>query len=139
MCSDLIRCLAPDDPCLVAVCIEGFCETDPKDCSGVATSDGCEVGVCEPATGECKAQDLEDGTPCSGGYCHDGVCSECSGNLGCAGLGETCCGGTCVGGSKNDLECCFGVPCAAGLCAEEARLCCDLPCGDGFCCPDPVT
>ena len=52
----------------------------PDICSGVTCPPGGEcktAGACDPATGVCGAPPpLPDGTPCSIGFCHGGVCGS---------------------------------------------------------------
>ena len=73
---------------------------------------------------------IQDGSPCEGGYCNNGVCVECFGILGCDAL-ETCCNGTCI--SILSVTCCGGTtPCHASQC--QGDNCCDVECGTETCC-----
>lgn len=73
-CSDANRCTL-GDRCEASVCVG-----TPRDCS---VTDGChDVGVCDPATGQCP-NPRPDGTACSDGN----LCT----------LGDQCQAGTCVG------------------------------------------
>ncbi len=64
-----------DDRCRAAAC-----RGDPKDCSWL--DDGCKVGACDPASGQCRPQPAPDGTACDDG-------DPCTAD-------ERCVGGTCI-------------------------------------------
>jgi hypothetical protein len=137
-CTDAASCPEPPDLCQIAVCVAGFCETDPKDCGGTSLPSDCQIAVCELATGDCKVQDKNDGERCNDGvgYCFEGVCGDCFGQAGCA-PGESCCGGACIGGPNDpDSVCCEDVICPQGRCDPVSRACCDVPCATtDVCCP----
>ncbi|MBN2498016.1 MAG: hypothetical protein JXR96_25715, partial [Deltaproteobacteria bacterium] len=62
-----------EDACRAGVCTPG----EPLSCEPL---DDCHLaGSCNPETGECANPEAPDGTPCEGGECQDGVCTEVSG------------------------------------------------------------
>ncbi|MDC0718320.1 hypothetical protein [Nannocystis bainbridge] len=63
------------------VCIAGACTGVPRDCSGHGGA--CQQGFCNPASGNCAIELLEDGAPCDDG-------------LGCT-FDDFCAGGQCFG------------------------------------------
>ncbi|NUQ72143.1 MAG: hypothetical protein HUU21_00995 [Polyangiaceae bacterium] len=78
----------------------------------------CKVNVCEPASGQCKLQDLPDGEPCSDG-------DQCS-------LMDSCSGGMCIGTAKKceAFDICHE-PGACdmnnGMCSNPDKPNCELP------------
>lgn len=76
-CDDGSACTAGD------VCTGGTCGGTETDCSDL--TDMCMVGMCDPATGDCAAMPVADGTACddgdmctTGDACSAGVCSGMS-------------------------------------------------------------
>jgi MYXO-CTERM domain-containing protein len=74
MCSALPDGDACDDgdPCTrLDKCAAGVCAGQPKDCG---TGDECQLGSCEPGSGDCLSTPAPDGTACAAGVCSGGVC-----------------------------------------------------------------
>ena len=90
-------------------CRGGSCQGDPVDCS--AEDDQCNDGVCNPGTGACEKDPVEDGTECEDGD----VCTSADTT---PQTPDECRSGECAGDP---------VDCSAA----------DDPCNDGVC--DPVT
>ncbi|NMB75069.1 MAG: lamin tail domain-containing protein [Myxococcales bacterium] len=69
-------------------CQAGQCRGTARDCQ--AFDGPCAVGTCDPATGQCRAENLADGTSCDD---HD-PCTR----------GDTCQNGLCTSGSDTCVE-----------------------------------
>ncbi|MEM8609937.1 MAG: hypothetical protein AAGF92_22785 [Myxococcota bacterium] len=108
-------------------CMSGDC-VDVDLCLGVVCDDlgECQNNACSPASGECEASDVPNGTSCDGGD------------------------GTCTGGECVDSDLCIGVVCddlgecqlnacnsGTGLCeasdAPDGTTCADGTCQGGSC------
>ena len=113
-CSNGELCTA-GETCSAGVCGGGA----PKDCT--SADDDCNVGVCQPGTGDCVA------TPANGGAgCEDGLfCTT----------GETCTDGVCGGGSQRDCSAATD-DCNTGVCDEGADACVGSPTNEGGTCND---
>ncbi|MEM1413687.1 MAG: hypothetical protein AAGH15_02240 [Myxococcota bacterium] len=92
------------------------------DCSSL--DDVCVVGVCDPATGMCRAETAPDGTTCN----DEVLCTET----------DVCTDGVCEG---TEIDCSAeDAACAVGVCAPELGTCVamtmpdDTVCDDGFVC-----
>ena len=87
------------------------------DCSAITI--GCQVGVCNPATGTCGAMPLATGAACTDG-------NTCT-------TGDMCnAAGTCVG-VATDCSALNG-PCAMGMCVAATGACMAMPLADGASC-----
>lgn len=102
-------CTDENDLCTVGkTCSAGSCEGgSPKSCS--ALNVGCQVGVCDVATGQCTGQAVPDGglcddnDPCTTGeICTAGVCSGGNTETMCM-PGDLCCPAGCD--ETNDSDC----------------------------------
>jgi hypothetical protein len=112
------------------VCSNGVCAGTAVDCTGL--DDDCNLGLCDPATGNCIVQFVNQGGSCDDGdlctrpdVCTDGVCAGAP--VDCTALDDDCNVGVCNG--------------ATGLCeavtVNEGGGCDDLdPCTDGDICTD---
>ncbi len=114
---DNAPCVLTGDPCTVnRTCQAGQCAGgEPKDCSAIDV--GCEVGICEPATGLCRLTPGPTGIPCTEGIgeCAVGMCdaqgacvaapapddSACNDYQACT-QGDKCLAGSCVSGGLVD-------------------------------------
>jgi hypothetical protein len=137
-------------------CTNGTCAGTPVDCSGL--DDTCNVGVCEPTTGTCVAQPINEGGACDdsdgctvGDACSNGLCL--SAPLDCSSLDDACNLGVCIGtsgvcesvpanenGGCDDGDLCtVNDACSNGVCAGDATDCSALDdaCNVGVC--DPAT
>ena len=106
------------------VCVAGACIPDPgtiPTCGGPSPLPCHAPPTCDPATGQCVAQTLDNGTPCDDG-------SMCT-------VGETCQGGACQGGLVKPCD--DANPCTSDACAPGAG-CTHSPkgggCNDGNAC-----
>ncbi|MEO0322126.1 MAG: hypothetical protein AAF447_04170 [Myxococcota bacterium] len=150
------RCDADADACVAepradgTVCDDGqactvrdFCERGVctgrggPDCTAFDTA--CTVGVCEDATGACRAEPVptgtacEDGDPCSvGDSCARGVC-RAGAPLDCTGAGDDCNLGVCnpMSGACEAIPLPSGTPCEDGLVCTEGDRCTDGLCDAG--------
>ncbi|MFN2375232.1 MAG: hypothetical protein ABR538_01760 [Candidatus Binatia bacterium] len=115
-CSDGNLCTTGDQ------CTRGLCLGDAVDCS--AENGSCIVGTCNPDTGQCIGDPVEDGSPCSDG-------DNCT-------QSDECSGGTCVGDPitcKPPLDPCQQSSCDAGsgeCVLADAET--GTPCDDGDAC-----
>ena len=130
-------CVAFDDGDLcngTLTCVAGACMPDPESvpapCPGLTNE--CAVNACEPSTGECVEQSVNDGTPCddgdactSAGTCAAGSC-QAGPALDCDDH-NTCTLDSCDGG-------CVNAPLVGQLC-DDADACTsgDTCAGDGTC------
>jgi hypothetical protein len=115
-CDDKSACTQNDH------CQAGSCQGDTtKDCS--SASDDCNVGQCDPGSGECRKIARPEGTACddkdsctSNDQCNAGVC-----------VGSNACGpnaSTCTPGTPNKCTCKTGfVDNGAGACVSAADEC----------------
>jgi hypothetical protein len=110
---DGVACTDKSDLCAVSkVCSGGQClGGEPKDCSSLTA--GCMQGRCDPSSGQCKAEPVPEGNPCSDAIhaCNTGICDNhgacvpvpvpdgltCEDGDACT-AGETCTAGACKGG-----------------------------------------
>lgn len=136
-------------------CIAGRCEAEPVNCEN--SSDQCNIGVCEPRTGECVARPKQMGEQCDDGNfctledrCEAGICvssrrvdcsdqeTECLSAL-CDPLSGTCLRSPRPDGSfcDSDESACTEEVCEEGACVIQREVRCDLLCNDGTC--DPST
>ncbi|MEE9211896.1 MAG: hypothetical protein V3U29_04500, partial [Phycisphaeraceae bacterium] len=135
-CDDGLYCTEND------TCSGGQCAGTPVDCGEL--DDQCNVGVCNPDSGECEQQPINEGEPCD----DDNACTT----------EDTCSKGKCVGGPP--LDCDDGDPCTIDSCdpelgclstpieCPEGEICVDGECVPGFelrtliikqgACPAPV-
>lgn len=141
------------DLCTVLdACTSGVCAGVAQDCSGL--TDDCNVGVCNPGTGNCEAEPANEGGGCDDGdlcttldACTNGVCSGSA--LDCSSLDDQCMQGACnpstgqcesvaanEGGSCSDGDLCTtNDVCTNGVC-EGAFVDCsglDDACNMGVC------
>ncbi len=133
-CDDANPCTEND------LCTAGACEGTLIDCGLV--DDACNLGVCDPATGECGPQPLLAGTPCFddnpctlNDICRDGACV--GQDLDCSSVEDTChtsrcdaASGDCIAVPKGDrTPCDDGDPCTPdeicldGICASGTEIC----------------
>ena len=133
-------------------CSNGVCVAFEADCSGY--DDACNVGVCNPVTGLCDREPINEGGACDDGNgctendtCSAGVCGGTPKD--CSALDGACVSGVCLGttgictvepfnegGACDDGDACTGNDtCAGGLCAGAAVDCSGLTdaCNDGAC------
>jgi hypothetical protein len=102
-------CTDLNDLCTVnKTCSSGACQGGgPKDCS--ALTFGCQMGVCDTATGQCgpmaimNGQSCNDGNNCTNGeLCSNGNCTGGTPVTNCVG-GDFCCPSNCD--ETNDSDC----------------------------------
>jgi hypothetical protein len=144
------------DPCTEAdACRAGACVGAPLDCGGL--NGPCVAGVCDAATGGCRAIPVADQTPCDDGslctadeVCNAGVCGGRQPD--CSALDDTCSVGACDpatgrcaavpapdGGPCDDADLCTNNDtCSAGRCAGDSVDCSPLStlCTLGRCAPE---
>jgi len=105
-------CADPNDLCtLNKTCAAGVCQGgQAKDCS--ALTQGCVLGVCDAVTGQCVAQDLNNGDPCddlngctSGEICQNGTCSGGTTITQCINA-DGCCPVSCSIANDDDCNLC---------------------------------
>jgi hypothetical protein len=60
------------------LCEEGACRSVPVECE----AGECEASSCDAESGDCAVEPLDDGTPCVGGTCQDGLCEASEGEGG---------------------------------------------------------
>ena len=130
-------------------------------CEGVDCSDldgACQVGVCDPSDGSCRAESADDGAACddgdactSGDVCTAGVCGGDS--VDCSSMDDMCNVGVCDpatgacgtvpvadGTACSDEDLCTETDvCTAGVCSGESVDCSSMDdtCQAGAC--DPTT
>ncbi len=151
-CDDADLCSTGD------VCTNGTCTGTATDCSGL--DDVCNQGVCNPVTGACTAQPVNEGGACddaslctTGDACVAGVCTGTA--VDCSGLDDACNAGVCNPATglcqtqpanesdpcdDNDV-CTSADECNAGLCIGSPIPGCQLcasaaECDDGNPCTD---
>jgi len=113
-CDDELFCTVED------ACTNGVCGGSPYDCS--ASSDSCNLGVCDEAADECRPQPLTDGTACDD-------------ELFCT-VEDACANGVC-GGSPYDCSA-SSDQCNFGQCNEASDECESQPVTDGTACDDEL-
>ncbi|MCH8852939.1 MAG: hypothetical protein IID41_09860, partial [Planctomycetes bacterium] len=109
-----------DDLCTTGeACVDGACGGGTvSDCSDL--DDVCLIGVCNPATGDCEAQPVENGEACN----DEEVCTE----------NDACTDGVCGG---VDVDCSeLDDPCNVGVCHPTTGECVTLPANEGEDCDD---
>ena len=114
---------APDMGCDIGFVCQGdaigtCAPTSMKDCSPI--DDQCNAGMCDPASGNCVAVPVLNGTPCDDG-------DACS-------AGDQCTAGVCGGGPRDcdDGNTCTDDSCDSGLGCVYANN--TDPCDDGSVC-----
>lgn len=156
MISSGTACNRDADLCTLDTCQNGVClySGSTVTCTGLQTSQ-CQQPACNPATGNCFAQNKADGTPCDDGkdctyaeVCNNGVCAGGPG----AGLkrptgyrctdGNVCNPGTCNGtdgtchnrsaaldGTTCELDGnkCTIDTCITGNCVQTSTVVCNIP------------
>ncbi|MBN2498317.1 MAG: hypothetical protein JXR96_27250 [Deltaproteobacteria bacterium] len=108
------------DACTLGdACESGECVGAPVDCTSLDSA--CTRGVCDPRSGECTAEQLEDGSPCEdGAFCNHP---------------DTCQAGACQPGPQRScVE--LADECNAGVCDEQADACTAVPVRDDEFCDD---
>lgn len=117
-------CVDQNDLCTVnKTCSAGACVGgDPRDCSNL--TQGCNIGVCETASGACITQTVMNGQLCddlnactTGETCDNSVCSNGTAVTTCELTGDGCCPSNCD--ATNDLDCqnpCLPYPHVSGFC-----------------------
>ncbi|MEE9293583.1 MAG: thrombospondin type 3 repeat-containing protein [Phycisphaerae bacterium] len=91
---------------------EQNCAGADKDCTGF--DDECNTGVCNPATGNCEAEETNEGLPCNDGD----PCRQ----------DTTCTAGNCAGGTP--VVCDDGDPCTDDSCNPASGCEFTDPCAD---------
>jgi hypothetical protein len=108
------------------VCIGGFCDYPPDEC----TDDlDCPSGVC--INGVCEDECTDDSDCPDGEICVNGECEEdnsCTSDFDCP--SGVCVNGVCEDECSDDLDCPSGV-CVNGVCEDECSD--DLDCPEGEC------
>jgi len=110
--NDGATCVDGNDLCSVNnTCSAGVCGGgSPKDCSGLTA--GCDLGVCDAATGQCTTMTVMNGQTCddldgctTGELCTNGMCSGGTLTTACSGAmtNDGCCPSGCT--VANDLDC----------------------------------
>ena len=111
-CDDGYKCTQDD------ACNGGGCTGQPKDCSFADSV--CNLGVCDPADGECIPVPMQDSSPCD----DDNACT----------VQDGCDGGTCTGSAKDCSS--LDTQCGTGICAGANGACEFAPGQDGILCDD---
>jgi MYXO-CTERM domain-containing protein len=101
------------------VCAAGVCGGAATSCANLDSA--CQVGMCDALTGECVAQNLENGSACD----DDSACTE----------NDACTDGVCSGTAVPAGTAC-GDQCNAGICDGETGTCSQSPLADGTACDD---
>jgi alpha-tubulin suppressor-like RCC1 family protein len=110
-CLDLMDLCTVSKVCQNGVCIGG----SPKDCSSL--TQGCVLGVCDTADGQCKTKQVADSDPCD--------------DLNACTLGEKCSQGTCAGGTE--VSVCMGNDgCCPSGCSEMSDGDCGIEVALGY-------
>jgi hypothetical protein len=99
-------------------CQGGLCLGDATDCSGQDSS--CTVGTCNPETGLCSAEPINEGELCDDGD----LCTE----------NEVCADGACVGLAVDCSH--LDDQCVVGMCDPGTGLCEGVPVSEGGTCDD---
>jgi hypothetical protein len=135
------------NPCTIGdICGAGVCQPGlPPDCT--AFDDQCNTGMCDPASGNCRAVPMTDGIACDDGNdctgndaCSAGACTgnpmvadgnACDDGVACTTM-DTCMGGVCAG----TVQPCPGTACNPGVCDTAAGGCTNTALVDGTACDD---
>ena len=144
----LITCAEPADPCLTALCVpeDGSCIESVL--VGASCDDGelcTQNDVCDDAGG-CAGLELvcDDGVPCTGDGCEEGLCvftsldgAPCDDGEPCT-VQDTCLDAGCAGQAKS---CDDQDPCTLDSCDPETGVCVNLfeegaLCDDGSACTE---
>jgi len=155
-CAD--NCVAQDPGCDGGTTTTA-CSSCPTNCCDFVPSSECQVSEqqCDEPNGVCLTSNVEDGTPCTDGFCVSGVCQtqpcaynedcgdcDCDTDLGvCVVAGCLPCAGSPIGAScSSGRDCCLG-NCIDGSCSSCSVDCstqdfgeckvstgCDEPTGD---------
>ena len=115
-CNDTLFCTT-GETCTAGVCSGG----SATDCS--ASTDQCNLGVCNETTDACEGQAANEGLACDDSQ----FCT----------VGETCTGGVCGGGSATDCSG-FTDQCNLGVCNETTDACEAQTANEGFACDDTL-
>jgi hypothetical protein len=110
--NDGVTCVDTNDLCSVNnSCSGGVCSGGtPTNCSQL--TQGCDLGVCDVATGQCVTQTVMNGQVCDdldgctvGELCNNGTCANGTPVTACSGAGtaDGCCPPTCS--VADDLDC----------------------------------
>lgn len=91
-----------------AVCTDGTCAGEPKNCS-LAVTPACHVSVCNPTSGDCEPIPGLDGSSCTD------PAALCTVN-------KTCASGQCVGGTPKDCTN-LDTVCDRGQCNTTSGIC----------------
>ncbi len=102
-------------------CEAGACTGLPVDCSDA--DGGCEVGVCDNATGACVTEPVATGEACDDG--DPCTVADVCGATGCAGTARDCSG--------------LDGPCTLGVCSADVGGCFASARADGTSCGDGAT
>ena len=103
-------CIDSNDLCTInKVCNGGLCDGGvPKDCSQLTM--GCDLGVCDMATGNCTTQAVMNGQMCddldactTGEICTSGMCGGGTAVTNCSQTGDGCCPMNCT--ALDDIDC----------------------------------
>jgi hypothetical protein len=110
--NDGVACTDATDLCTIGkTCSNGLCQGgQPKDCSQL--TNGCILGVCDTANGQCVTQNLVNGDPCddlddctSGELCQNGNCGGGTTINQCIN-GDSCCPASCSIATDTDCVTC---------------------------------
>src|SRR5690606_13241213 len=103
-CTDLADLCTINKTCSGGNCTGGT----PKDCSHLTM--GCNLGICDTATGTCTTQAVMDGQLCddldactTGEICNLGSCGNGTPVTTCSQTGDGCCPSNCT--AVNDIDC----------------------------------
>ncbi|MEQ9319836.1 MAG: hypothetical protein RIF41_11805 [Polyangiaceae bacterium] len=110
--NDGAACIDTNDLCSVGnTCAAGVCSGgSPLNCDNL--TQGCDLGVCDPASGQCTTMTVMNGQ----------MCDDLNG---CT-VGELCTNGTCGGGTP--VTACSGAQTADGCCPPSCSVADDLDC-----------
>jgi hypothetical protein len=107
--NETLPCTDPNDLCTVdKTCTTGVCQGgNPKNCSQL--TQGCVLGVCDTANGQCITQNLMNNDPCddldsctTNETCQNGGCSNGTPVTACV-PNDGCCPMNCT--VQNDIDC----------------------------------
>lgn len=116
--NDGASCIDPNDLCNINLtCSGGVCGNGTTvDCTFL--TQGCDLGVCNPATGMCEVQAVMNGQACDdlsactlGEICTNGMCGGGTQVTTCEMTGDGCCPTTCD--ETNDIDCTVQPSCLA--------------------------
>gem|GEM_PF-5225515 len=151
---DVPNCCTTNADCVdTSACTDDICNTADGTCShppiviDCSALDGeCTVGVCDPASGLCTADAIneggacsDDGLPCTDDVCQAGVCvhndddtNACSDGVNCT--DDACVAGACV---STPIDCSFlDGECTIGVCNESTGTCEAVSANEGGACTD---